>query len=81
VVSQHPPYRITWGEIPHYKGDEGYTDDYEDEADEPFDQELNHNLPLAPLKEVVIVFKIALIAISIQIIDRSSIVSLIKKCP
>ena len=51
--SQHPPNWITGGKIPHDEGDEGHADDNEEEADEPFDQELNHNTPLAPLKEVI----------------------------
>ena len=49
MAPHHRPYWITGGEIPHYKGNEGYTDYYKDEADEPFDQELNHSIPLAPL--------------------------------
>ena len=51
-IKMAPHYRADWisrGKIPHYEGDESYTDDNEDEADEPFDQELNHCIPLAPL--------------------------------
>src|SRR6266568_1311777 len=66
VAPHHCPNWITRGKIPHNEGDEGYTDDNEDEANEPFDQELNHSTPLAPLKEVIIVFRIASTAISIQ---------------
>ena len=40
---------ISRGKIPHHEGNERDADDNEDEADEPFDQELNHSMPLAPL--------------------------------
>ena len=49
MAPHHRPNWITWGKISHDEGDEGYTDYYKDEADEPFDQELNHSIPLAPL--------------------------------
>ena|SRR6266566_4507508 len=82
MAPHHRPNWITRGKIPHDEGDEGHTDDNEEEADEPFDQELNHSTPLAPLKEVVIVFKTACLAgsaISIPIVHRSSIISVIKR--
>src|SRR5260370_13504141 len=59
-------YRADWisrGEISHYEGDESYTDDNEDEADKPFDQELNHSIPLVRGCNV---FETAWSAISIQ---------------
>ena len=51
-IKMTPHHRTDWisrGEISHCEGDERDTDDDEDEADKPFDQELNHSTPLAPL--------------------------------
>jgi hypothetical protein len=49
VGAEQPFNWVTWGKIPHDEGDEGHTDDHEDQTDEPFDQELSHVLPLPPL--------------------------------
>ncbi len=49
MASHHRADWISRGEISHGEGDECDTDDDEDEADEPFDQELNHSMPLASL--------------------------------
>ena len=52
-----PHHRADWiprGKISHGEGNERDTDDDEDEADKPFDQELNHRLPLTPLRELKI---------------------------
>ena len=49
MTPHHSADWISGSEISHYEGDERYSDDNEDEADKPFDQELNHSKPLAPL--------------------------------
>ena len=51
-IKMAPHHGADWipgGKISHDEGDERDTDDDEDEADKPFDQELNHSTPLAPL--------------------------------
>jgi hypothetical protein len=51
-IKMAPHHRADWisrGKMPNDEGDERYADDNEDETDEPFDQELNHSMPLAPL--------------------------------
>ena len=56
-VKMAPHHRTDWiagGKISHYEGNERDTDDNEDEADKPFDQELNHRLPLTPSRELKI---------------------------
>ena len=51
-IKMAPHHRTNWisrGKISHCEGDKRDTDNNEDEADKPFDQELNHTMPLAPL--------------------------------
>src|SRR5437763_11164519 len=77
-IKMTPHHRTDWSsrrKISNCEGDEIYADDNEDEADEPFEQELNHITPLAPLKEVINVFITACPAISIQcpIVHRPSL--------
>ena len=51
-IKMAPHHRADWisrGKIPHCEGDKRDTDNNEDEADKPFDQELNHSVPLTPL--------------------------------
>ena len=52
-IKMAPHHRADWipgSKISHDEGNECYTDDDEDEADKPFDQKLNHTLPLAQLR-------------------------------
>jgi len=51
-IKMAPHHRTDWvsrSELSHDEGDERDTVDNEDEADEPFVQELNHSMPLASL--------------------------------
>ena len=46
MTTHHRADWIPWSKISHHKCDECYSNDDEDEADKPFDQKLNHTLPL-----------------------------------
>src|SRR5437588_12314952 len=59
VASHHRANWIPRGKISHYESNERYTDDNEDEANKPFDQELKHSEPLVPLLKGFDVYRIA----------------------
>ena len=52
VAPQHRADGVPGCEITHCEGNERDTDDHEDQADKPFDQKLNHLLPLTSLTEL-----------------------------
>ena len=54
VLSQHVTDWVAWSVKPQHERDKGYTDDYKYQADEPFDQKLNHIIAPYSLVEVTI---------------------------